>query len=457
MLRLLTISAAMFIAADAYSQTEVGGEITSNTVWSGGTYYVSRDVTVTGGAVLTINEGAIVEFGYDDSIFVRDGGHVSADNAVFRPRSTPGSSAAFYVHEISSSGSIRITNSTFRHVFVYISGNGSCEFEANRFEDEAHLRLFSRSGVRVHRNTFISTRPIHTEIQLPESDFSGNSFPAGSEIYHPYAQRVTRDASMRTYEGLPVRINNDISVTAGATLVLADGLEIRHGYFNAFIVSGRGILKARRVHFRPASSSGNFPAIIVSSGDGAGRAEISESTIESVSLQFSGGGGSVSHTNFLVDRGRAALTNTGAEPIEARNNFWNGAEGPLHLQNPFGDGAVVNGQVLFAPWLSAPADRVPTGLENSRVAASSSSDLESVFPNPVFHSARVRFRLIETRSVEFRLYDSIGHLVRTFDLGFEPAGSHEFILRSDHLAVGVYFLQMEAGETSNWHKLVVAR
>ena len=449
MVRVVALISSLWAAGYANAQV-----IRTDTTWSG-LVSVSRDVTVTDGAVLRIAEGTVVEFGYDDTIFVRDGARVVADGAVFRPTSTLGNSAAIYVHEVKSPGSVELRNSTLEHVFVYTTGSGVNVFESNRFEGEANLRLFSTAGAVVRSNTFESARPIWTEITQPGSLVEGNRFASGSIALHPNSQRITSDDTVRTWQGLPVQFEGDVWLTSGATLVIRPGTELRFGYFDAIIVNGYGVVKAEGVRFRPAGSPADFPALIVSQGDGPGRAELSDCVVQSVSIQFSGGTGFVTGSDFLVSPGRTALTNSAAEPVDARGNYWNGAQGPKHSTNPQGDGASVSGPVDYAPWQASALHSIATDTEPAFAAGAPA--LEDVYPNPSPVEARIGFTVERGEFVTIELYDVTGRIVETLASGYHPPGKHALAFRTAHLAGGMYLLRMQAGEIVHAKQLVVSR
>ncbi|MBP8291248.1 MAG: right-handed parallel beta-helix repeat-containing protein [Caldilineaceae bacterium] len=60
--------------------------------------------------------------------------------------------------------------------------------------------------------------------------------------------------------------------------------------------------------------------------------------------------------NNLYDNADEAVTNWNAPPLDARDNYWGDPTGPFHVkQNPGGLGDGVGDNVLFYPWLTAPA------------------------------------------------------------------------------------------------------
>jgi hypothetical protein len=61
------------------------------------------------------------------------------------------------------------------------------------------------------------------------------------------------------------------------------------------------------------------------------------------------------HYNSIHDTDGEAVTNWNAPALDARNNWWGDASGPIHpTQNPGGLGDDVGGNIVFYPWLGAP-------------------------------------------------------------------------------------------------------
>ena len=84
--------------------------------------------------------------------------------------------------------------------------------------------------------------------------------------------------------------------------------------------------------------------------------------------------------NNLHDNAEEAVTNWNAPPLDARDNYWGDATGPFHAtQNPGGLGDGVGDNILFYPWLAAPASGdVPGAMLVSTGAPSQISPGETV-------------------------------------------------------------------------------
>ncbi|MCK4680733.1 T9SS type A sorting domain-containing protein [bacterium] len=106
------------------------------------------------------------------------------------------------------------------------------------------------------------------------------------------------------------------------------------------------------------------------------------------------------------------------------------------------------------------ADDVPTGAQEMPSDAPTSIGLSC--PNPLSAPSTITYRLPETARVTLRVYDPSGRLVRSFDEGRRPAGTH--VLDWDgrdadgrELANGMYFARLVAGDDTALHKFVVLK
>ncbi len=82
------------------------------------------------------------------------------------------------------------------------------------------------------------------------------------------------------------------------------------------------------------------------------------------------------------------------------------------------------------------------------------------FPNPAAGASTIAFDLPAERHVSVRVFDVTGHLVRVLLDGTRPAGRH--LVRWDggdagqrRVPAGMYFTQVEAGESSATTKIVL--
>jgi len=89
------------------------------------------------------------------------------------------------------------------------------------------------------------------------------------------------------------------------------------------------------------------------------------------------------------------------------------------------------------------------------------------FPNPFNPETWIPYNLSKSKHVTIRIYTSTGQLVRTLDLGQKPSGAYLSKEKAAYwdgkneagemVASNIYFYVMEAGETTDSRKMVVAR
>ncbi len=95
------------------------------------------------------------------------------------------------------------------------------------------------------------------------------------------------------------------------------------------------------------------------------------------------------------------------------------------------------------------------------------SQLHQNFPNPFNPETWIPYQLKEDSHVEVRIYSLTGQLVRTLSLGRKPAGFYVDRQKAaywdgrneagEHVASGVYFYSIKAGDLTTNRKMVVAR
>jgi hypothetical protein len=96
-----------------------------------------------------------------------------------------------------------------------------------------------------------------------------------------------------------------------------------------------------------------------------------------------------------------------------------------------------------------------------KVAVDPSSDvpasfaLHQAYPNPFNPSASIPFDLPREGSVQMNVFDTLGRLVRTYNLGDLPAGRYEHVVRMADVASGVYLYEIRvASGTGLLHRAV---
>jgi len=83
-------------------------------------------------------------------------------------------------------------------------------------------------------------------------------------------------------------------------------------------------------------------------------------------------------------------------------------------------------------------------------------------PNPIRARARLSFDLPSPAQARIRVFDLLGRLVQSSDLGRLPAGRHDHVWDARDadgrpLPGGVYFMRLEAGENVGRRKVLVLR
>jgi len=79
------------------------------------------------------------------------------------------------------------------------------------------------------------------------------------------------------------------------------------------------------------------------------------------------------------------------------------------------------------------------------------------YPNPFNPSTTIEFTLREGSDVRLKLLNVSGQTVKELACGWFEAGAHRVLLEASDLAGGVYFYKLEAGNTMEVKKLLIAR
>ncbi|WP_022836825.1 T9SS type A sorting domain-containing protein [Salisaeta longa] len=328
--------AILFPIPSAFAQTSITEDIVTDTEWTqaGSPYIVESSISVDAGATLTVQSGVVVEIDFQEDIVVR--GALVADDVTFEGNDTDLTA--------DESGTLTITNSRFPSD----SGN------------YVRVKLYSTSASTLNGNTFDGVRPLFERLGAPASTVSSNAF-SNADAQFVYADdtgttaEVTADATMRTYQGLPVKIVETVIVDAAATLTVQSGVVVQIDFLEDIVV--RGALVADDVTFE-----GNDTDL---TADESGTLTITNSRFSEMRLYFQGTStGSVNNNDFLSSSSTYALENDGTNIIDAENNYWGSANGPTHPGNPGGNGLQVSDNVDYEPWLqsSPSAFAAPNGL-----------------------------------------------------------------------------------------------
>jgi len=97
------------------------------------------------------------------------------------------------------------------------------------------------------------------------------------------------------------------------------------------------------------------------------------------------------------------------------------------------------------------------GVDGSQGNVPYKFNLEQNYPNPFNPTTAIRFSLWRQEYVMLKIYDTVGNEVAVLQNGKMPAGEYSIILDASHLASGVYFLSIRAGEFAARRKMVLMR
>jgi hypothetical protein len=79
------------------------------------------------------------------------------------------------------------------------------------------------------------------------------------------------------------------------------------------------------------------------------------------------------------------------------------------------------------------------------------------YPNPFNPSTKIQFRVASSEFIELRVFDMLGREVATLVNEVKPPGTYEVTFDAAHLASGVYYYRLTAGNFAATRKLVLLR
>jgi hypothetical protein len=91
------------------------------------------------------------------------------------------------------------------------------------------------------------------------------------------------------------------------------------------------------------------------------------------------------------------------------------------------------------------------------VSAPAQFALEGAFPNPFNPTTALSYKLQATSHVRLTVWDTAGRLVSTLVDGMREAGQHQVTFDGSHLASGMYFVSMQAGDFSAVQKMMLVK
>jgi hypothetical protein len=78
-----------------------------------------------------------------------------------------------------------------------------------------------------------------------------------------------------------------------------------------------------------------------------------------------------------------------------------------------------------------------------------------MFPNPASNDVFVRFNVMETKTCEISLINTLGQVVKTINKGELSFGDYTETINLDGLSSGIYFVSVKIGNNVSSHKLIV--
>ena len=104
----------------------------------------------------------------------------------------------------------------------------------------------------------------------------------------------------------------------------------------------------------------------------------------------------------------------------------------------------------------------PAGNTSSETVSTESAITARSYPNPFNPEADIAYTLSVSEKVEVQVYNVSGQLIRTFDMGYQPAGSYSVRWdghneNGDMAASGVYLYRIEAGPYEVTDRMVLLK
>ena len=121
-----------------------------------------------------------------------------------------------------------------------------------------------------------------------------------------------------------------------------------------------------------------------------------------------------------------------------------------HGVNNFG---VIYGATQGRGLIRLDAFQKPVGISEPGKPASKSGF--QVYPNPATDRVTVSYENDDIAAISINIYDLMGKLVKSVDLGVNPVGKHEAILNCSNLTAGTYIIRLTAGNRQSSSKLII--
>jgi hypothetical protein len=277
-----------------------------------------------------------------------------------------------------------------------------------------YLCDYSNNRVLIYRNASSKANGANADNVLGQPDFTSNPTvapPVASSLALPNGIEVD-DANGK----LLVADERDIRVLQYSAS--AAPLPIQLASFAA-LLSNDGV----RLTWKTVSEVDNYGFEIQRSPDGVIK--------EWVKVGFVSGNGtsSAAHAYAFLDRIDNVMNVYRLKQIDL--------DGTFHFSEPVGVGTVA-------------------GIE-ARQPMPGMVALEQNYPNPFNPATTIRYGLPLRSVVSLAVFNTLGQLVATLVQGEQDAGYHEVKFEASHLASGVYFYRLQAGDLAHTRKLLIAK
>jgi len=100
--------------------------------------------------------------------------------------------------------------------------------------------------------------------------------------------------------------------------------------------------------------------------------------------------------------------------------------------------------------------KLVTGVEESN-SVPHSHQMEQNYPNPFNPATRISYELGSAEDVVIRVYDVMGHELKTLVKEHQSEGRHEVMFSGEDLPSGAYYYQIKAGRFSQTKKMMLLK
>jgi len=83
--------------------------------------------------------------------------------------------------------------------------------------------------------------------------------------------------------------------------------------------------------------------------------------------------------------------------------------------------------------------------------------ISKIYPNPFNPSTTIKYVLADDLATSFRIYNTRGQMVQSYDLGLIDPGTHDLIWKAESLPAGIYMIQMKVGDVVSRSKAVLSK